>query len=330
MPNKASKGAGVQADASQPGLAGPEILAGPAVLSSPAVLGGLAGPGSPAGPASPAAPGSTDAAAAAAHRYTVRSVARALRLVEIVADGPADGRTLSDLARAVGASKSTTLALARTLTTAGYLREIRPGPRYGLGTTLLKLGDIARQQLPLGDVCRPLLEELAEATKMTSRIAVRDGGYPVFIDRVDGPGSVRFHAPLGQREIPHASAAGKAILATMDEPAVRALCAQTGLRPRTGHTITDIESLLDNLALVRSQGFAVDDEEDAEGIFCAGAAFFGHDGGCAGAVSVTGIKGDLPAWRVDELGRTVRACADRVSGLLGGPPYADLPPGDRA
>ena len=47
---------------------------------------------------------------------------------------------------------------------------------------------------------------------MTSRVAVSDEGYPVFIDRVDGPGSVRFHAPLGQREVPYASAAGKAIL----------------------------------------------------------------------------------------------------------------------
>jgi len=90
-----------------------------------------------------------------------------------------------------------------------------------------------------------------------------------------------------------------------------------------------VDSLLANLALVRSNGFAIDDEEDAEGIFCAGAAFFGHDGSCSGAVSVTGIKGDLPAWRVDELGRTVRACADRVAVLLGGRGYADLTPAQR-
>jgi IclR family transcriptional regulator, acetate operon repressor len=264
-------------------------------------------------------------AGGAAGRYTVRSVARALRLVDAVAEAPGDGLTLSDLARALDASKSATLALARTLVGFGYLREIRPGPRYALGAALLRLGDIARQQLPLGEVCRPILEELAGATEMTSRVAVSDQGYPVFIDRVDGPGSVRFHAPLGQREIPYASAAGKAILATMDAGAVRAICAQTGLRPRTARTITDIDSLLDDLDLARRQGFAIDDEEDAEGIFCAGAAFFGHDGACAGAVSVTGIKRDLPAWRVDELGRTVRASADRVSQLLGGPSYADLP-----
>ncbi len=259
-----------------------------------------------------------------AGRYTVRSVARALQLVDIVAEGPAEGQSLSDLARELGTSKSTTLALARTMAAAGILRDTRPGPRYTLGTALIRLGDIARRQLPLGELCRPLLEQLADTTKMTSRVAVCDEGYPVFIDRIDGPGSVRFHAPLGQREVPYATAAGKAILSTMDEQAVRALCAETGLRPRTAHTITDIDSLLEDLAVARRHGFAVDDEEDAEGIFCAGAAFFGHDGACAGAVSVTGIKRDLPAWRVDELGRTVLACADRVTGMLGGTRQAGL------
>ncbi|HCU92099.1 MAG TPA: hypothetical protein DHU96_04930 [Actinobacteria bacterium] len=102
------------------------------------------------------------------------------------------------------------------------------------------------------------------------------------------------------------------------------MCAETGLRARTGHTITDIDTLLDNLAVARRLGFAVDDEEDAEGVICVGAAFFGHDRSCAGAVSVTGIKGDLPTWRINEIGHTVRSYADRISGVLGGGPYADL------
>ncbi len=171
-----------------------------------------------------------------------------------------------------------------------------------------------------------MLAELAEQTKMTSRVAICDEGYPVFIERVDGPGSVRFHTPLGQREVPHASAAGKAMLATMTEADVRAICTATGMVRRTVHTITDVDALLANLAVVRANGFAVDDEEDAEGIFCVGAVFFGHDGSCAGAVSVTGIKGDLPAWRMNELGRMVRRYASKVSESLGGGRHSERYP----
>jgi IclR family transcriptional regulator, acetate operon repressor len=261
-----------------------------------------------------------------AGRYTVQSVARALRLVEIVADGPPGGLSLSQLARTLGTSKSSTLALARTLVAFGYLRDAHPGPGYTLGTGLIRLGDIVGRQLPLGDMCRPVIEGLSRDTRMTSRVAISDNGYPVFVDRVDGPGSVRFHTPLGQRELPYASAAGKAILSAMDEEGIRRVCAETGLAPRTAHTITDVDTLLDNLAVARRLGFAVDDEEDAEGVFCVGAAFFGHDGSCAGAVSVTGIKGDLPAWRIDELGRTVRRAADQVSAMLGGRPYTSPGP----
>ena len=259
-----------------------------------------------------------------AGRYTVQSVARALRLVEIVAAGPPGGLSLSELSRTLETSKSSTLALARTLVAFGYLRDAHPGPGYTLGTGLIRLGDIAGRQLPLGVMCRPVIESLSRDTRLTSRVAISDDGYPVFVDRVDGPGSVRFHTPLGQRELPYASAAGKAILSAMDEDGIRRMCAGTGLAARTAHTITDVGALLDNLAVARRLGFAVDDEEDAEGVFGVAAAFFGHDGSCAGAISVTGIKGDLPAGRINELGRTVRRHADQVSSILGGGPYTSL------
>src|SRR6266550_8994146 len=132
----------------------------------------------------------------AAGRYTVQSVARALRLVEIVAGGPPGGLSLSEMSRALGTSKSSTLALARTLVASGYLRDAHPGPGYTLGTALLRLGDVVGRQLPLGDLCRPLIEDLSRATKMTARVAVNEVGYAVFVSRVDGPGGVRFYTPL--------------------------------------------------------------------------------------------------------------------------------------
>ncbi len=258
-----------------------------------------------------------------AGRYTVRSVARAMRLVQIVADGPPEGLTLSDLARALGVSKSTTLALARTLTSFGMLRDGRPGPRYTLGTAAIRLGDIARGQLPLGDLSRPLLTELADLTKMTSRLAICDDGFPVFIERVDGPGSVRFHTPLGQREMPHASAAGKAILATMTEQQVRDLCA----RPACGGGRVIRSPMWRPCWRIWPRCAATASPSTTRKMPRASSAWARPSSATTelsrGAVSVTGIKGDLPAWRVNELGQAVRRAADRVSEMLGGPRYAD-------
>jgi IclR family acetate operon transcriptional repressor len=251
-------------------------------------------------------------------RYTVQSVAKALRLIDLVAAAPAEGMTLSDIARQADMSKSAGYGLVRTLVDAGFLRTAGPGPRYALGLALVRLGDQAGRQLPVSEATDPILQELRRETGLTIRLALIDDGYPVFVQRHDGIGAVRFHAPLGIRELPHSSAAGKAILATLSEDEVQRIAAESGLPWRTRKTISDLETLRRDLALIRQRGYAVDDEEDVEGVFCVAATFYDHAGRCAGALSATGIKSDMPAWRLEELGQTIRSGADRVTGLLNG------------
>ena len=261
-----------------------------------------------------------------ASRYTVASVVRALRLLDVVAQGPSEGVTVSEAARALGTSKSTAFALARTLVDQGYLRATEPGPHYQLGLALVRLGDVSANRLPLGQLCRPVLHDLSTRTGLTTRAAVNDCGQPMFVERVDAPGAIRFYTPLGVRELAHVSSAGKAILAELDDRAVEALTETTGLTRRTRKTITTLTELLADLAATRRRGYAVDDEEDVEGVFCIGAAFFDHAGACAGAISATGIKRDLPPRAVDDLGQAVRAAADSITDQLRGTPnrLADL------
>jgi IclR family acetate operon transcriptional repressor len=251
-------------------------------------------------------------------------VQRALRLLEIVASEPQSGLSLTEIAKTLGVSKSTTLATARTLTAHGILRSIEPGPRYKLGTALIRYGELASKGNALGELCLPILRTVSAATGMTARFAVTQNGYPVGVERVDGPGNVRFHAPLGRPEPPHATAAGKSILAMLSRERVAEICRETGLTRFTEHTITEQDTLFTDLDTVRRRGYSVDDEEEVMGVFCVGAPVFDHQGACAGAISVTGIKHDLPNWRIAEIGQIVRAHADDMSRLLGGPTFAEV------
>ena len=251
-------------------------------------------------------------------RYRVQSVERALRLVEAIADCSPDGLTVTELSRNLKVSKSTAYALAQTLVTNGFLRELHPGPRYQLGLSFLRLGDLVARQIPLGDTYRPILLKLTERTGLTSRAAISENGYPIFVERVDGPGTVRFHTLLGHREEPHASAAGKAILSTLATEEVMQICAEQGMPRRTRSTITEIPVFLDDLERTRLRGFSIDDEEDAEGIFCIGAPFFDHTGRCLGAISVTGIKVDAPSWKMQELGDIVAEHAAQLTARFNG------------
>lgn len=247
----------------------------------------------------------------------VQSVERAVQVLEQLGQADRAGRSLSELAAALGVAKSTAHALLRTLEAHGFVVETA-GPRFLLGTSLIRLGDVASTQIPLADLARPILSALTEETGLTSRLALADDGYPLFVARVDGPGAVRFQTPLGSRELPHTTAAGKAILAELPEEQVRKVAAQTGLGGRTRRSITTVEELLPELERVRTRGFAIDDEEDLEGIFCIGAAVSDRSGRCVGAISTTAIKVERPAWRIDELGKTIRKHADALSRRLGG------------
>lgn len=254
----------------------------------------------------------------AGNKYLVQSVARCLRLLDLLGLHAAEGLSLTEAAKLLATSKSATFALLQTLIADDFVVEATPGPRYRLGPAILRLADCQTRSVPLIDAVRPAMQALTAETGWTSRLAVSEHGYPVFVDRVDGSGTIRFFTPLGRRELPHHSAAGKAMLAAATDEQVRAIVAETGLPERTRHTITDIATLLEDLVIIRQRGYSIDDEEDDDGVLCIGAAFAGNDRACAGAVSITGLKNNVPSWRVQELGRLVRAHADRMAEVIGG------------
>lgn len=255
----------------------------------------------------------------AERRYRVRSVERALDVLELLAAAGADGLRLAELARELGTSKSTVLALLRTLSARGFVVEIGSGRtrRYGLGLALARLGDQVLSQISLLDLVLPSLRAMTEETGWTSRVGVLDEAYAVIIGRVDGPGIVRFQSNLARRELPHCSAIGKALLSHLPEERVRAIVERTGLPARTATTITTVEELLRDLDRVRERRYAVDDEEDSDGVFCVGAPVLDHRETCVAAVSLTGLKLTLPPGGIDGLGQVVRRYAQVISGRLG-------------
>jgi IclR family acetate operon transcriptional repressor len=226
---------------------------------------------------------------------------------------------LVSLARGIGTSKSTALALLHTLAARGFVTQIGEGKgkRYGLGLTLARLGDQVLSQIDLLDLALPALRKMTDETGWTSRIGVLDEGYAVIVGRVDGPGIVRFQSNLARRELPHCSAIGKALLAHLPDERVRAIAQVKGLPARTPKTIGDVDDLLAELDAVRACGFAVDDEEDNEGVVCVGSSVYDHHGACVGAISVTGLKPTIPDGGTDTLGSVVRRYAGEISARLG-------------
>jgi len=252
-------------------------------------------------------------------RYRVQSLGRALDLVELIAARGRDGARLTDLARELGLSKAAVYALLQTLLSRGILSDFSEGAnrRYRLGMALARLGDLAVANIGLADVAMPELRKLTAELGMTSRLAILDDGYAVVVGRVDAPGSIRFDAALGRRELPHCSAVGKALLSALPEDEARRILERTALPQRTPRTITAVPQLMKEIAAAAERGYAVDDEEDTEGVACIGSCIFGRGGNVAGAISVTGLKQRDWRNRLGELSDRVKLCAGVVSQQLG-------------
>lgn len=252
-------------------------------------------------------------------RYRVQSLGRALDLIEMVAVRGKDGARLTDLARELGMSKAAVYALLQTLLSRGFLSDISEGAnrRYRLGLSLARLGDMTLSNIALTDVAMPELRKLTADLGMTSRLAILDDGYAVMVGRVDAPGAIRFDAALGRRELPHCSAVGKALLSAMPREEAQRILERSPLAKRTARTITTVPVLMQELAVSLERGFAVDDEEDNDGVACIGACVFDRGGEVAGAISVTGLKPRDWGIRLPDLGARVRDSASSVSRQLG-------------
>ena len=148
---------------------------------------------------------------------------------------------------------------------------------------------------------------------MISAVSSRSAG------RVDAPGAVRFDAALGRRELPHCTAVGKALLASLPPNEARAILDRTELPRRTPYTITDIGDLMEDLTRTGQRGYAIDDEEDTEGVHCVRTCVFDRSGEPVGAISVTGLKQRTREDDLQRVAATVVRFADRISQEMGGP-----------
>lgn len=253
-------------------------------------------------------------------RYRVQSLGRALDLLELLAKAGRDGGRLTDLALGLGLSKAATYAILQTYLSRGFISALGEGPtkRYRLGMSLARFGDLAIANIALADIAMPVLRALTRDIGLTSRVAILDEGYAVVIGRADAPGAVRFDAALGRRELPHSSAVGKAMLAAMPRAQALTILRAVGLPRRTPKTLTNMPAIQADLDRVVARGYALDDEEDTEGVVCIGTCVFDRTGNAVGAISITGLKQNSSEDRQEQLAATLIRHADQLSRHMGG------------
>jgi DNA-binding IclR family transcriptional regulator len=156
--------------------------------------------------------------------------------------------------------KSTVSRLLSTLEAGGFVQQDPRNGRYRLGLQLAALGGLALTQYDIGDVARPLLQEMATRAGETTTLSVLDGDAVVNIDQVLGPQPVKHIGWIGRRMPLYCTAAGKPLLAHLPAESVDRLLDRP-LERFTARTITSPAQIRREIEDIRTRGYAVGHEE---------------------------------------------------------------------
>jgi DNA-binding IclR family transcriptional regulator len=249
-------------------------------------------------------------------RYRIQAIERAVAILgAFSAERPELGVT--ELAEVLDLHKSTVHRFLVNLERAGLVERIPRSGRYRLGLRLFELGSLVIQQMNLWDEALPFLEALVRESGETGHLAVLDGGEAIYVERVETRRALRIPSAMGRGYPVHATSLGKVLLAHQPDIRVREIIAERGLARFTRNTIADSDVLLAELAEVRRQGYAIDDEEYDEGLRCIGAPIMDHTGQVVAALGIGGPVTRVTPERVPELARLVKLAAKGLSHRLG-------------
>ncbi|MDP2119731.1 MAG: IclR family transcriptional regulator [Hoeflea sp.] len=236
----------------------------------------------------------------------LQSLTRGLDTLDYMGNQGAPVR-LTDVAAALGVEKSNAAHVLKTLVASGYAEQ-DASRRYRLTG---KIAAASRAEHSLEDIIackeswRPALEELVARTSECAHLAVLVKSRVWYIDKIDSTLPLKVDHPIGSLSPLHCTALGKAFLAFGNAEADEAM---TGY---TKNTITSPARLRAELEITRNRGYAVDDEEFAQGIRCVARPVFDDNAKMIAAIGVSGPTVRVDDARLSELGAIAMAVTSR-------------------
>ena len=220
---------------------------------------------------------------------------RAVDVLDAVEDG---ARSFTAIAEATGLTKPTAHRMITALQAHGFLMHVG-GVGYALGPRLLTLATTAMRELPLRQLARPTLEQLARTTGESAQLYVRHRDTRICVDAVESDNELRTFVPIGASLPLGRGSAGKVFLAwgpPSDE---------------------DVEDIRQSISTTRRRGWADSYGEREPGVASVSAPIFGPNDHLLAAISVSGPRSRLAPLQAKRYGPAVVEAANQVERLLG-------------
>ncbi|MFI6072195.1 IclR family transcriptional regulator [Actinoplanes sp. NPDC051343] len=247
--------------------------------------------------------------------YRVEALAKGLRLLSLFDEQRPTWR-VSDLAAASGLPMPTVYRVVMTLTAEGYLDHL-PGGDYRPGVRTLTLGGAALRSLDLVALATPKLQRLGETTGETVNLAVLTGDRVLYLVRLRNSDLVTANIQVGSTLPAVHTSIGKLMLAGLDETDLRERITDASFPGQHGpNAKVSLDELRQELAQIRDQGWAMQDEELAHGLRSVAGPITGAGGRVVAGVNLAVQARDWSTQRiVRELKPVLLATCAEISQL---------------
>ena len=232
----------------------------------------------------------------------VKSLVKAMEVLECFSTKtPVLG--ISEIASMLKINKATIYNIVSTFVSMGYLVQDPANQKYHLGLKLLHFSYVINQQSDLASRATPYLQQIANATNEVCYLGIPYEDKVLYLATRTPTGGVP-RTILGEKAPMYCTGLGKALLAFM--PDDRRPHLPDHFEAFTNNTITDRDKLLEDLALIRQRGFAIDNMEHEFGVSCVAVPIFGHDRTPVAAVSVSGPSLRFDLGTIEKIYREIR------------------------
>ncbi|MEQ1884743.1 MAG: IclR family transcriptional regulator [Bryobacteraceae bacterium] len=246
------------------------------------------------------------------------SLERGLAILQLIG-AKRGGLTNGDVSRELGIPKSTCSYILSRLAREGYVTKQAVSGRFRIGLQTLVLAHDALRELGFHAVAEPALYRLAEETGLAAVLAALEGDRCLTIDRVESPEFMKDFAERGRSmwtyyppremrsvgaEFPsYATSFGRVLLACLPKQELDEMLDRIEIKKLTPYTVVEKKELLEQLARVREQGYAIVDRQSHEDTRGIAVPIFGSDGVVRGAVATGGSR-TMSVW--DDQARIIR------------------------
>jgi DNA-binding IclR family transcriptional regulator len=224
--------------------------------------------------------------------------------------------SLTEICMRMGVHKST-VHRALMVLERNSLVERTSKNRFRLGMKMYRFGTQAVEQLDLRRFVFPFVHRLSDTVKETTHVGVLQDTSVIYLDYLE-PSRRRVcnTVKAGSSNPVYCTAMGKAMLAFQPDHVIEQILSHVHFVSFTPNTIMNRDNLLASLKLVRSRGYAIDNEELEVGVRCVAAPLFDESDYAIAAISASGPVSRVTANRIPGIASQVQRCCQTIRASL--------------